>query len=164
MTNSSTYRLVFGILIGVGLSFFSIYFFNMYDLLNQIEAHAGTNFIKVLSIAIGSNFQFDLVSVITGTPTTFGFFIPQVVIWFVLGYFCGTIAKGTKRGFQTSFLLVVIVFVIWIMLSIFSQVDLMSMFSGNQLVFTLGGLFVSLVGGLVGGTIGGYISGPFEGI
>ncbi len=164
MANSSTYRLVFGILIGVGLSFFSIYFFNMYDLLSQIRAHAGTNFVKALSIAIGSNFQFDLVSVITGTPTTFGFFIPQVVIWFVLGYFCGTIAKGAKRGLQTSFLLVVIVFVIWIMLSIFSQVDLMSMFSGNQLIFTSGGLFVSLVGGLVGGSIGGYISGPFEGI
>ena len=164
MANSSTYRLVFGIIIGVGLSFFSVYFFNMVDLLDQIEAHVGTNFIKALAIAVGSNFRFDFVSVLTGTPTTLGFFVPQIIIWIVLCYFCGTIAKGTKRGAMASFLVIVIVFVIWIMLSIFSQVDLMAMFSGNQLIYTLGGLLVSLVGGLAGGTVGGTISGPFEGI
>lgn len=164
MVNSSTYRLVFGILLAVGFSFFSPYFFNMIDLISQIQSYTQTNIIKAVAIAIGSNFRFDFISVWTGTPTTLGFFVPQIIVWFVLCYICGTIAKGTKRGVMASFLVIVIVFVIWIMLSIFSQVDLMAIFSGNQLIFTLGGLLVSLVGGLAGGLVGGYVSGPYEGI
>jgi hypothetical protein len=164
MANSGTTRMVLGILISVGLSFFSVYFFNMLDLINQIEAYAGTNLVKVYAIALGSNFRFDFVSVFTGTPTTFGFFIPQIVVWFILGYISGTIAKGSKRGITASFLVIVIVLLLWITLSIFSQVDLMALFSGSQLIFTLGGLFVSLAGGLLGGIIGGKVSGPFQGI
>jgi len=164
MVNSSTLRLTFGILIAVGFSFFSPYFFNMIDLISQIQSYTGTNIVKAVAIALGSNFRFDFVSVWTGTPTTLGFFVPQIVVWFVLCYICGTIAKGTKRGVMSSFLVIVIVFILWIMLSIFSQVDLMAIFSGNQLLYTLGGLLVSLVGGLAGGLIGGKISGPYEGI
>ena len=164
MANRSTNRLVIGIFFGVGLSFFSVYFYNMMDLISLIQIHYGTNIVKALAVAIGSNFRFDFISVWTGSPTTLGFFIPQVVVWFVLGYITGTIAKGTKRGIMASFLVVVIVLLIWLLLSIFSQVDLMAIFSGSQLTFTLGGLLVSLIGGLAGGLIGGYVSGPFEGI
>ena len=164
MVNSSTYRLVMGILVGVGLSFFSVYFYNMMDLISQIQSYTQTNIVKAVAIAIGSNFRFDFVSVWTGTPTTLGFFIPQLIVWIVLGYFSGTIAKGAKRGIMASFLVIVIVFVIWLLLSIFSQVDLMAIFSGSQLIFTLGGFLVSLAGGLAGGIAGGYISGPYEGI
>lgn len=164
MENSGTYRLVMSILIGVGLSFFSVYFYNMTDLISQIQSYTQTNIVKAVAIAIGSNFRFDFVSVWTGTPTTLGFFIPQIIVWIVIGYFSGTIAKGTKRGFIASFLVIVIVLLIWLLLSIFSQVDLMAIFSGSQLIFTLGGIFVSLVGGLAGGFAGGYISGPYEGI
>lgn len=164
MRNSSTYRLVFGILISVGLSFFTVYFFNMMTVIDQIQIHAQNNIVRALALSIGSNFRFDATSVFTGTQTTLGFFVPQIVAFFLLGYICGTIAKGAKRGFQTSFLMIVIIFVIWIMLSIFSQVDLFDLFSGNELVTTLGGLLISLVGGLAGGIIGGKVSGPFEGI
>ena len=81
MANSSTYRLVMGILVGVGLSFFSVYFYNMMDLISQIQSYTQTNIIKAVAIAIGSNFRFDFVSVWTGTPTTLGFFIPQLIIF-----------------------------------------------------------------------------------
>jgi hypothetical protein len=43
----SSYRLVIGIIAGVILSFFSVFFFNMIVILNQIELYAGTDSLKI---------------------------------------------------------------------------------------------------------------------
>ncbi|MFX0021721.1 MAG: hypothetical protein ACFE9S_05305 [Candidatus Hermodarchaeota archaeon] len=155
-------RLVIGIILGVILSFFSAFFFNMTVILNQIELYAGDDVLRSVALLVGANFEFDMISFITGTPTPLGFFAPELLAWIFIGFFTGTIAKGLRRGVIAASLVVVIVIAIWIILSIFSQVDLMSLFTGNQLIATLGGIFSAFIGVLIGGSIGGLISGPYE--
>ena len=155
-------RLVIGIILGVILSFFSAFFFNMTVILNQIELYAGDDVLRSVALLVGANFEFDMISFITGTPTPLGFFAPELLAWIFIGFFSGAIAKGLRRGVIAASLVVVIVIAIWIILSIFSQVDLMSLFTGNQLIETLGGIISAFIGVLIGGSIGGLISGPYE--
>jgi hypothetical protein len=158
----TSHRLVVGIILGVILSFFSAFFFNMTVILDQIELYAGDDILRSVSLLVGANFNFDMISFITGTPTILGFFAPELLAWIFIGFFAGTIAKGLRRGVIAVSLVVVIVIAIWIILSIFSQVDLMSLFTGNQLIETLGGIISAFIGVLIGGSIGGLISGPYE--
>jgi len=158
----TSYRLVISIIIGVILSFFSAFFFNMMVILNQIELHAGSDVLRIAALLVGANFDFDMISFITGSPSILGFFAPEILAWIFIGYISGTIAKGLRRGLIAGSLVVVIVLSIWIILSIFSQVDLMSLFTGNQLIETLGGIISALIGVLIGGSVGGLISGPYE--
>jgi hypothetical protein len=155
-------RLVIGIILGVILSFFSAFFFNMTVILNQIALYAGSDVLRSISLLVGANFDFDMISFITGTPTILGFFAPEILAWIFIGYISGTIAKGFRRGVIAGSIVVVIVVAIWIILSIFSQVDLMSLFTGNQLIETLGGIISAFIGVLIGGSIGGLISGPYQ--
>ncbi len=158
----TSYRLVISIIIGVILSFFSAFFFNMMVILNQIELYAGSDVLRTAALLVGANFDFDMISFITGSPSILGFFAPEILAWIFIGYISGTIAKGLRRSVIAGSLVVVIALAIWIILSIFSQVDLMSLFTGNQLIETLGGIISAFIGVLVGGTIGGLISGPYE--
>ncbi len=155
-------RLVIGIILGVILSFFSAFFFNMTVILNQIELYAGTDVLRSVALLVGANFDFDMISFITGSPTLLGFFAPEILAWIFIGFISGAIVKGLRRGVIAGSLVVVIVITIWIILSIFSQVDLMSLFTGNQLIETLGGIISAFIGVLIGGSIGGLISGPYE--
>ncbi len=158
----TSYRLVISIIIGVILSFFSAFFFNMMVILNQIELHAGSDVLRIAALLVGANFDFDMISFITGSPSILGFFAPEILAWIFIGYISGTIAKGLRRGVIAGSLVVVIVLSIWIILSIFSQVDLMALFTENQLIETLGGIISALIGVLIGGSVGGLISGPYE--
>jgi hypothetical protein len=158
----TSYRLVISIIVGIVLSFFSAFFFNMMVILNQIELYAGNDVIRIAALLVGANFNFDMISYFTGSPSILGFFAPEILAWIFIGYISGTIVKGFKRGVIASSLVVVVVLSIWIILSIFSQVDLMALFQGNQLIETLGGIFSAFVGVLIGGTVGGLISGPYE--
>ncbi|MFX1378061.1 MAG: hypothetical protein ACFFA4_03120 [Promethearchaeota archaeon] len=158
----ASYRLVISIIVGVILSFFTVFFFNMMVILNQIELEAGSNLLRIASLLVGANFDFDMISFIIGSPSVLGFFAPEILAWVFISYISGTIAKGFRRGVIASILVVVIVLLIWILLSIFSGEDLMALFQGNQLIETLGGIISAFVGGLIGGTIGGLISGPYE--
>ncbi|MFX1592108.1 MAG: hypothetical protein ACFFB6_04935 [Promethearchaeota archaeon] len=158
----TSYRLVISIIVGVILSFFSAFFFNMMVILNQIELYAGSNVLKIAALLVGANFDFDMISFITGSPSVLGFFAPEILAWIFIGYISSTIAKGLKRGVIASALVVVIVLLVWIILSIFSEVDLMALFQGDQLFETLGGIISAFIGVLIGGSVGGLISGPYE--
>ncbi|MFW9826955.1 MAG: hypothetical protein ACFFEY_04965 [Candidatus Thorarchaeota archaeon] len=157
----TSYRLIIGIIIGVVISFFSAFFFNMTFILAQISLYSGSDIIRIAALLVGSNFNFNMISFFTGNPTFLGFFAPEILAWIFIGYISGTIAKGLKRGLIAGSLVVVIVLSIWIILSIFSQVDLMALFQ-DQLVETLGGIISAFVGVLIGGLVGGLISGPYE--
>ncbi len=130
--------------------------------LNQIQLYGGTEIIRIASLLVGANFDFNMISYFTGTPTFLGFFAPEILAWIFIGYISGTIAKGLKRGVITCALVVIIVLLIWIILSIFSEVDLMSLFQGSQLIETLGGIISAFIGVLIGGVVGGLVSGPYE--
>jgi hypothetical protein len=158
----SSYRLVIGIIIGIILSFFTIFFFNMTEIINQIDQYVGSNTIKAAALLVGANFNFDLISFITGTPTFLGFFAPELLAWVFMGFISGAIAKGLKRGIIASLLVVVIVILIWIILSIISGEDLMALFQGTQLFETLGGILSGFIGAFIGGLFGGSVSGPYE--
>ncbi|MFW9972029.1 MAG: hypothetical protein ACFFDF_17700 [Candidatus Odinarchaeota archaeon] len=159
----TSYRLVISIIIGVILSFFTVFFFNMMVVLNQIQLYAGTDVLRIAALLVGSNFDFDMISFITGTPSILGFFAPEILAWIFIGYISGTIAKGLRRSIIAGSLVVVIVISIWIILSIFAEVDLMTLFQGTQLIETLGGIISAFIGILIGGSLGGLISGPYEG-
>ncbi len=157
-----SYRLVIGIIVGVIFSFFTVFFFNMTVILNQIQSYAGENALKTLTLLIGSNFDFDMISFMIVEPSVLGFFAPEILAWIFIGYISGTIAKGLRRGTIASVLVVIIVLLIWIILSIISGEDLMALFQGTQLIETLGGIISAIIGGLIGGLVGGLISGPYE--
>ncbi|MFX1499486.1 MAG: hypothetical protein ACFFDH_00825 [Promethearchaeota archaeon] len=158
----TSYRLIIGIIIGIVLSFFTVFFFNMRVILDQIQLYAGDELLRTASLLIGANFNFDMISFFTNNPAPLGFFAPEILAWIFIGYIVGTIAKGLKRGVIASSLVVILVLLVWIILSIFSEVDLMSLFQGPQLTATLGGIFSGFIGVLIGGSLGGVVSGPFE--
>jgi hypothetical protein len=158
----TSYRLIIGIIIGILLSFFTVFFFNMTVILNQIQLYAGTDIIRIASLLVGANFDFNMISFITGSPTVLGFFAPEILAWIFIGYLTGSIAKGLRRGVIASSLVVIVVLLIWILLSIFSGEDLMSLFQGTQLIETLGGIISAFIGVLIGGMLGGLVSGPYE--
>jgi hypothetical protein len=158
----ASYRLIIGIVIGLILSFFTAFFFNMTDILTQIRLYAGTNTLQAIALLIGANFNFDMITFFTGTPTIQGFFAPELLAWIFIAFISGAIAKSLKRGVIAGLIIVVIDLLIWILLSIFSEEDLMALFQGNQLIETLGGIFSAILGAIVGGSIGGAVSGPYE--
>lgn len=158
----ASYRLIFGILIGIILSFLSVFFFNMESIFNQIEIYADTDLLKATALLIGANFKFDIIAFFTGSLSVSGFFAAQLLAWLFIGYISGTIAKGLRRGIIAGLLVVVIDILLWIILSIVSGEDLMALFQGTQLSETLGGIISGLLGAFIGGSIGGLISGPYE--
>lgn len=156
----ASYRLIIGIIVGIVISFFTAFFFNMTDIITVISS--GISVLKIAQKLVGANFNFDMISFFTGSPSILGFFVPEILAWIFIGYLTGTIAKGFRRGTIASSLVVIVVLLIWILLSIFSGEDLMSLFQGTQLVETLGGIISAFVGVLIGGMVGGLVSGPYE--
>jgi hypothetical protein len=150
-----------GIIVGIVLSFFTVFFFNMTGILNNIKLFVGESFTRTIALLIGANFDFDMISFFSGSPSFVGFFAPEILAWLFIGYISGSIAKGTKRGLISGLIVVVFVLLIWIVSSIFSGVDLMALFQ-EQLIETLGGIISGFAGALMGGLIGGAISGPYE--
>ena len=159
----ASYRLIIGIIVGIILSFFTVFFFNMMSIINNIELYAGDSLIRTITMLTGANFDFDMISFFIGPipPSIIGFFAPEILAWLFIGYIGGTIVKGLKRGIITGIIVVVLVLLIWIVSSIFSGVDLMVLFQA-QLIETLGGIISALIGAFIGGSIGGFISGPYE--
>ncbi|NHJ23142.1 MAG: hypothetical protein EAX89_01105 [Candidatus Lokiarchaeota archaeon] len=157
-----SYRLVIGITAGITMSFFTIFFFNMTDILVQLNLYLQTDVLKSIIILLGANFKFDIISFFAGTPSFFDFFAPQLLASIFIGFLSGTIAKGLKRGLIASLIVVVVDFLIWMLLSVISGEDLMALFQGGQLSATIGGVLSAVIGSLLGGIVGGAISGPYE--
>ena len=132
----------------------------MTDIVTIISS--GISALRVAAKLVGANFDFDMISFFTGSPTLIGFFVPEILAWIFIGYITGSIAKGLKRGVLASSLVVIIVLLIWILLSIITGEDLMLLFQGPQLIETLGGIISAFVGVLIGGLFGGLVSGPYE--
>jgi len=157
-----SYRLVISIVVGILFSFLTAFFFNMSYIIEQLQLFGSTDILKITTILIGANFEFDIISFFTGTPTVYEFFSAQILAAIFIGYLSGTISKGLKRGFISSLLIIVIDLLIWILLSVISGEDLMALFQGVQLISTVGGILSAIIGAIIGGSIGGLISGPYE--
>jgi len=157
-----SYRLIIGIIIGIIFSFFTVFFFNMQNVIQQIQLYTSNDVLKVIILMIGANFEFDIISFFSSTPTFIEFFSPQILAGIFIGYLSATISKGTKRGFIASLFVIVVDLLIWILLSVISGEDLMALFQGVQLISTFGGILSAIIGAVIGGTIGGFISGPYE--
>ena len=152
-----SYRLLLGIVVGIVFSFFTAFFFNMEEIIIQLQLYSQIDVLKVIIILIGANFKFDLFS-----STIIDIFSPQLLASIFIGYLSGTISKGLKRGFIASLLVIIIDFLIWMLLSVISGEDLMALFQGTQLSVTIGGILSALIGSIIGGSLGGFISGPYE--
>ena len=157
-----SYRLVISIIVGILFSFFTAFFFNMSYIIEQLQLFGNTNILRIITILIGANFEFDIISFFTSTPTVYELFSAQILATIFIGYLSGTISKGIKRGFIASLLIIIIDLLIWILLSVISGEDLMALFQGVQLVSTVGGILSAIMGAIIGGSIGGLISGPYE--
>ena len=157
-----SYRLLLGIVVGIVFSFFTAFFFNMEEIIIQLQLYSQIDVFKVIIILIGANFKFDLFSIFTGSSTIIDIFAPQLLASIFIGYLSGTISKGLKRGLLASTLVITIDFLIWMLLSVISGEDLMALFQGTQLSVTIGGMLTAIIGSIIGGLIGGVISGPYE--
>jgi hypothetical protein len=157
-----SYRLVIGIIVGICFSFLTVFFFNMSSVILRIELYWGSDPLKVIIEMIGANFEFDIISFFTSSPSFIEIFSPQILASIFIGYVSGTIVKGVKRSITAGSLIVVIDFLIWMLLSVISGEDLMALFQDAQLSATIGGILTSLIGVLLGGIIGGLIAGSFE--
>lgn len=158
------YRLIIGMLVTIILSFITVYLFNMENLVSLILSTAGNDLLRAVSYMLMANFTFDLNSILTGSETLFGFVIPHVVMWLFLGFICGAIVKGKKRGATAMIGVIIVDILLWILLSVITSIDLMSFFTGNQLIQTLSAILNAFVCGVFGGFIGALVSGPYEGI
>ncbi|MFX0030316.1 MAG: hypothetical protein ACFE8B_13980 [Candidatus Hermodarchaeota archaeon] len=158
----ASYRLIFGIVIGVILSFLTVFFFNMETIFDQIKNYVDNDVLKAIALLIGANFKFDIIAFFSGTLSVPGFFTAQLLAWLFIGYISGTVSKGLRRGIIAGLLVVVIDVLLWIIFSIVSGEDLMALFQGTQLSETLGGIMSAILGAFVGGLLGGLISGPYE--
>ncbi len=157
-----SYRLVIGIIIGVVFSFFTVFFFNMHYIFEVIRTTAESDFLKLVTLLIGANFKFDIISFFTGTPSFADFFASQLLAMIFIGFLSGSISKGLRRGLIASALVIVVNLLIWMLLSVIGGEDLMALFQGPQLVSTIGGILTAIIGALLGGLLGGLISGPYE--
>jgi len=154
-------RLVIGIIVGILLSFLTAYFFNMEEIKTQIGIYLSYDILRVVTLMIGANFQFDMISFFTA-PALDVFLGSSLIACLFIGFISGTIAKGAKRGILTGLVIVVVNFLIWMLLSVISGEDLMAFFQGAQLIATIGGVLGALTGAIIGGLLGGLISGPYE--
>ena len=156
-------RLFLSIIIGIALSFFSVSFFNAWETYSQFLIYLEINPLRAITLLIASNFEFDIISfLMSGSFALQNLLTPQLLSWLFVGYISGTIAKGVKRGFLSSFIIIIVDLLVWILLSIVSGEDLMALFQGLQLITTLGGILSALLGGVAGGVAGGFVSGPYQ--
>ncbi|TFG20710.1 MAG: hypothetical protein EU533_05925 [Promethearchaeota archaeon] len=158
----ASYRLVIGIIIGICFSFITVFFFHMEEVILQIELYLGSDPLRVIIEMIGANFEFDIISFFTGTPSLVEFFAPQILATIFIGYLSGTIAKGIKRGLTAGTIVIIIDLLIWILLSVIVGEDLMALFQVPQLSSTIGGILSAMIGAVFGGFLGGLIAGPHE--
>ena len=136
----------------------------MWLVFDQIEFYAGDNIIKTIAYLMEANFvgSYNILDIFSGPFNIIELLNPQFLSWIFIGYISGSIARGKKRGFLTSLIVVVIVVLIWVSFNIISGTDLMAMFQGQQLLDTLGGIIAALISCLLGGVLGGLVSGPYE--
>ncbi|MFX0032957.1 MAG: hypothetical protein ACFE8E_10225 [Candidatus Hodarchaeota archaeon] len=157
-----SYRLVIGIIVGIIFSFFTALFFDMDGILPVIQVTAGSDFLKIVTILSGWNFEYDIISFFIESPSIVEFFAPQLLACIFVGYLSGSISKGFKRGLIASSLVTAVNLAIWMLLSVLLGEDLAALFQGAQLIATVGGILSALIGAILGGITGGLISGPYE--
>jgi hypothetical protein len=156
-------RLSLGILLGCGFSFISVSLFNMWNTFYTAVTLLQQSFFRMLTELVGANFEFNIITLIISGPYTIDQIFPPALLGCILcGFITGLSVKGVKRGIMASFIVVILVLLIWILFSIFSAVDLMAFFQGSELIETIGGIFGALLGSVLGGLIGGAIRGPYE--
>ncbi|TXT64907.1 MAG: conserved membrane protein of unknown function [Promethearchaeota archaeon] len=156
-------RLAIGVVVGLVLSFFSVSLFDQWNTLSMAVTLGQYNFFSGISTLLSANFEFNLIGFFASGPCTIpGFFQPAFLSCLFLGFLSGVIVQGIKRGMIGSFLVIIITLLMWIIFSIFSGQDLMSIFTGTQLIETIGGILGALLAGVGGGLLGGYLGGPYE--
>lgn len=156
-------RLSISVVVGTLISIIGVSLFTMWEEMQIIIDYFGSNPIIAFAYIFEINFGFDMITYLLNADfSIFTFFSPQMVAWLFIGYVSGTIAKGIKNGFLSGLFVVIINILLWIILSIFASIDLMSLFTGGALIATLGGFLTAFIGGLGGGTLGGIVSGPSE--
>ena len=158
-------RMALSILIGIILSIFSIGAFTSWSSWYSNYAYFGTDLLKFFYVIFTDNFRFDIISFFTSdTMTIFNFFAPAMLSWLFVGFVCGAIVKGSKRGFEVGLLVVIVDLLLWILLGIIGGEDVFNQFIDTNLVTTLGGIISAIAGAVIGGLLGGWASGPFEGM
>lgn len=158
-------RMAIGIVVGIILSLFSIGAFTMWQSWMEIYNYFGTDILKFFYVIMADNFHFDMISFFTSsTKTVWDFFAPAMLSWIFVGFVCGVIAKGARRGIVVALLVVIVDLLIWILLGIVSGEDVFNLFIDTNLITTLGGIISAIAGAVIGGVIGGATSGPFEGM
>jgi len=158
-------RMFIGILVGIILSVFSIAAFTSWSTWIENYNYFGTDLLKFIYVILTDNFHFDIISFFTSdTMTLFNFLAPAMLSWLFVGFVCGAIAKGARRGIECALLVVVVDLLIWIMIGIIVGEDVFDQFIDTNLVTTLGGIISAIAGAVIGGLLGGWASGPFEGM
>ncbi len=162
-------RLPIGIIIGIFISFFLAWsFYNWIDfshMITTLQTSPSTGLYRW----IGKAFSLDLnlIGFFSHMPSDFvgviiGLFNGNMLAWIFTGGIAACITKGTKRGIAAALLVFVIDFLIWILFGILSGVDLLSIFSGEDLIIIFGIILGGTLGSLIGGFTFGFASGPYE--
>jgi len=158
-------RLIIGVFTGVILSVFSVGAFTMWGSFIEIQSYFGDNVLKAIYVLFVDNFRFDLITYIErGEFSIFSFLTPALLSWLFVGFVCGAIVKGYKRGFIIGILVVIVDILIWIVVGILAGEDVFNLFIDTNLFQTLGGILSAFMGAISGAIIGGAVSGPYEGI
>ncbi|MBD3255290.1 MAG: hypothetical protein GF383_09370 [Candidatus Lokiarchaeota archaeon] len=157
-------RLIIAIIVGTALSFISVALFTMWESLQVILDNFSNDILMIIVMMLASQFSSNMFAVFLASEFKISLLLgPSLLAWLFTGYICGTITREIRNGLISSVLSFVIILLIWILLSIIAGQDLMSMFQGNQLISTVGGIFTSLIGAAGGGALGGFVTSSKEG-
>ncbi|MEJ2277827.1 MAG: hypothetical protein P8Y70_08790, partial [Candidatus Lokiarchaeota archaeon] len=156
-------RLSLGILIGVCFSFINVSLFNMWGTLYTAIMLLQQGIFRMLTTLVGANFNFNIIKIILSGPYSIDQILPPAFLGCIfIGFITGLCVKGIKRGILASFVVIVLVLLLWILFSIFSAVDLMSLFQGPELIETIGGIISASIGSILGGEIARELGYPEE--
>ncbi len=172
MSKISTF---FGLLIGIGLAFFGVFFFNFvhfmtYDgrALMDILIEIGDKPFVGLYEFTWMSFRFNIFNfyfVLPHIPDKGLFiveaFLPVFLTWFFTGLFTGMLVIGAKRGLLFSFIVISLLVILWLCFAVISQANITFVFISN-IFETGGGILTALISVLIGGSIGGSISGAIS--
>ncbi len=85
-----------------------------------------------------------------------------IMAWFSTAFVIGLIAKGVKRSILVALGVFIVYLSLFLIFAVLSGKDLMTMFTGANMIDQLGVLLTAAVFSVLGGLIGGRVSGAGE--
>ena len=170
-------RNVSGIILGVILACFGVYFFsdfqyrgqtlkdNIFPLLGSGDFNTfWDGFYQLLGSGLLADWFGEFSSENIAASSFFSIFLgetiwPAVLTWFFTGFLVSVIVQGFRRGYVMTTIVLGMVVLLWVIGGLFAGADMEGILIQN-VTTTLSEIFTAVVFATLGATLGGLTSGP----